>query len=295
MKFAAIDVGSNAVRLLVSRIDETGENPLVKKEVLLRIPIRLGQDVFQDNTIGPERATKLIKTMEAFRNLLDVFQPLGYRACATSAMRDAANGQDVVQQILDQTGIELEIITGQREAEIIFSSHVERQLDPDLSYLFIDVGGGSTELMLYSEAAIVASQSFNIGSVRILNNKDQPEEWQKMEDWVRSHVQKVAPLGIGSGGNISRLNRIAGKDETSPLSLRRLGKVIDELSDMSVEGRIRRYKLKPDRADVIVPAGRIYQSVMEWGDIQKIYVPKFGLADGLVRLQYDDWRDRNIA
>lgn len=295
MRFAAIDVGSNAVRLLVSRIDEAGDNPLVKKEALFRVPLRLGDDVFGQRNISEESARKLIDTMKAFRSLLDVFQPRDFLACATSAMRDSGNGPALVEEIARVTDIRLEIIDGSREADIIFACHVERDLDPHQSYLFIDVGGGSTELMLYHQGKVHCSRSFNIGGVRLLNQAVPDGEWARLKQWVVREIRPYSPQAIGSGGNISRLNRMGKRDESKPLSHKKLQLLLHQLSLMSEEERIRTFRIKPDRADVIVPAGTVYLKVMTWSKASRIHVPRFGLADGLIRLLYERHRRDGAA
>ena len=292
MRFAAIDVGSNAIRFLLARIDDGGEMPLIKKEILLRIPIRLGDDVFVHQRISPESSRQLVKTMAAFQNLIEAFQPLAFRACATSAMRDAHNGADIIATVKKTTGVDLLVIDGKEEAHVIFSSHVERELDPRQTYLFTDVGGGSTEVMIYSKGEIQHSASFNVGSVRMLNNAVDPEEWARMQRWLHQYAAPLQPLGIGSGGNIGRLNRMVKKDEAKPLTYKKLHAIYDALKALTIDERIRLHKLKPDRADVIVPAAEIYLAVMRWGHVGKMHVPRFGLADGLVRMMYDEYRLR---
>ncbi|MBN2645109.1 MAG: hypothetical protein JXR59_06520 [Desulfuromonadaceae bacterium] len=291
-RFAAIDVGSNAVRLMVGRVDEDSAAPAVQKEALLRVPLRLGAEVFQHNRLSQPLQFKLMKTMQSFRHLLDVFEPLSYRACATSAMRDAENGVETVDMISRHCGINLEIIDGSEEALMVFSSQVQDALDPQQSYLFIDVGGGSTELLLYQQGKVVCSRSFNIGTVRILHNAFDAQVWEQLRDWLEQQVRPVNPLAIGSGGNINRLNRIAKKDDKKMISTESLKQVHQQLAELSVDQRMARYGLKPDRADVIVPAGQIYLAVLQWAGIETMHVPKFGLVDGLIRCQYEQWRLR---
>lgn len=285
--FAAIDVGSNAVRLMIGRVKMNNGHPAVQKEVFLRVPLRLGTDVFRDRCLSCDSQNNLVKTMLAFRQIIDVFAPLGYRACATSAMRDAENGQETVDLVAREAGINLEIIDGFQEAMVVFSSHVQDGLDPQKCYLFVDVGGGSTELLLYRNGAVVCSSSFNIGTVRILYNTLDPAEWDRMQQWITDFVRPYSPVAIGSGGNINRINRIVKKDSRKILSRATLKRIYSHLSKLSIEERVILYGLKSGRADVIVPAGRIYLAVMQWGGIEAMHVPKFGLVDGLIIQQYE--------
>lgn len=288
--FAAIDVGSNAVRLMIARVEMKNGYPTVQKEVFLRIPLRLGTEVFKDRRLSHASQNNLVKTMLAFRQIIDVFAPLSYRACATSALRDAENGSETVEMVARDAGIELEIIDGFQEAMVVFSSHVQDSLDPAKSYLFIDVGGGSTELLLYRNGEVLCSNSFNIGTVRLLYNTLDPAEWDTMEQWITQHIQPHAPVAIGSGGNINRINRIVKKDSKKILSRATLKRIYHHLSELSIDERVILYGLKSGRADVIVPAGRIYLAVMQWGGIEAMHVPKFGLVDGLIIQQYEGWQ-----
>lgn len=288
--FAAIDVGSNAVRLMIGTVERVQGHLKVRKKVFVRIPLRLGAEVFSDHCLSSAMQSKLIKTMLAFRQIIDVFEPLSYRACATSAMRDADNGCETVEKVAEQAGIKLEIIDGGQEAMTVFSAQVQDFLDPYKCYLFIDVGGGSTELLLYANSKVVASCSFNVGTVRILYDKQIEGEWEKMQQWVVKYVRPYSPVAIGSGGNINRINRIAKKESKKVLSRAILSKIYHQLNDLSIEERMANYGLKSDRAEVIVPAGKIYLAVMEWGGMTSMHVPKFGLTDGLIIQQYEAWQ-----
>ncbi|PLX93030.1 MAG: hypothetical protein C0620_08105, partial [Desulfuromonas sp.] len=280
--YAAIDVGSNAVRLLIARIKE-GEYPVAEKEILLRIPLRLGSDVFTLQRLSDESARCLTKTMEAFSNLISVFRPLSIKACATSAMREAENGLEVVEEIRRQSGINLEIIDGKKEAEFIFANRPDRLLPQGCaSFLYIDVGGGSTELNLYTDGELQENESFRLGTVRLLEKAVNKSEWVRMHEWICEHVQNRQVVGIGSGGNIGRLHRLAKRSEQQAMSRDQLKKVYRQLKVLDENERVSQFKLKPSRADVIVPAAKIYLSAMKWAGIEKIYVPKFGLADGLI-------------
>jgi len=290
-RFAAIDIGSNAMRLMIASIEGDNESRHLHKEAFFRVPLRLGSDVFRLQRLSKETQIKLMKTMQAFRNLVEVFEPVSLKACATSAMRDSANGGDMVAEIKAQTGISLEIISGSDEADLIFSTHIRKTLEPHLTYLFIDVGGGSTELMLYSDERVLNSHSFNIGTVRLLNDAVDASEWDSMRAWLKANLSDVCAIGIGSGGNINRLNRIAKKDENRILKRAKLQQLYKKLSLMDISERIDTFRIKPDRAEVIVPAAQIYLHVMKWGDISEIKVPKFGLVDGLIHQQYIHYRN----
>lgn len=285
-RFAAIDIGSNAMRLMIARIEGDQQERQLHKEAFFRVPLRLGSDVFRLQRLSKETQIKLMKTMEAFRNLVEVFEPVSLKACATSAMRDSVNGADMVAEIKAQTGISLEIISGSDEADLIFSTYIRKTLEPHQTYLFIDVGGGSTELMLYSNGCVLNSHSFNIGTVRLLNDVVATSEWDSMRIWLKENLSDAGAIGIGSGGNINRLNRMAKKDENRILKRTKLQQMYKKLKNMDISERIDTFRIKPDRAEVIVPAAQIYLQVMKWGDISEIKVPKFGLVDGLIHQQY---------
>ena len=223
MRYAAIDIGSNAVRLLIADIIESNNSIYFKKNTLLRVPLRLGDDAFLDNYLSDKKINDLIKTMSAFRNLMDVYKVENYLAFATSAMREASNGNEIVKRILQEASINLEIISGQKEASIIYASHIEQMLDNEKNYLYIDVGGGSTELSLFSAGTLVASKSFNIGTIRILDNKDSDENWNAMKNFIRDNTRQFKTiLGIGTGGNINKLYKIAEEPNKAPLTFAKL-------------------------------------------------------------------------
>ena len=280
-RYAAIDIGTNAVRLLVGRVHLKG-SPRVEKELLVRVPLRLGNDVFSHKELTPESVRQLLETMASFQHLISVFQPRAVRACATSAMRDSRNGDKVAAAIQEKTGLKLEVIDGKQEAELIFSNRIDRLLADRDSFLYIDVGGGSTELNLFTEGRRFAYRSFNIGGVRILKGAVPVGEEQRLQEWVEEHARQAGAVAIGSGGNIGRLHRLAKLEDGEPLPRKKLGQILAKLDGLTVEERMRTYKLKPDRADVIVPAGNIYLQIMKWAGIRTIHVPKFGLADGLI-------------
>ena len=288
MRFAAIDIGSNAVRLLLCNVYDQDGEPVFKKAELVRMPIRLGEDAFRFKRITEEKKEKLAKTMKAFKLLIDVFGAVDFRACATAAMREADNGPEVIRYIKQQSGIEIEIIDGKTEAQIIYSNHIEEHLDHDQSYLYIDVGGGSTELTLFARNKVVASQSFNIGTIRLLHDQVSKESWSYFKDWVKEKTIPYYPLtAIGSGGNINKLFKMADKKENKPLTLAKIQEVYSFLKEFSVEDRITRLGLNPDRADVIVPATKIFLTVMKTAVIDKILVPQIGLSDGIIHLLYE--------
>ncbi|MGH7884695.1 MAG: exopolyphosphatase [Thermodesulfobacteriota bacterium] len=289
MKFASIDIGSNAVRLLFMEVFEfENENTIFKKDALYRIPLRLGEDVFTDNFISDEKVSRLLDTMIAFDHLIKVYKPLDFMACATSAMREASNRDLVLKKIRDEVGFNVEIIDGKQEADIIYSNHIAEKLDPGGNYLYIDVGGGSTELTLISKSKIVTSESFNLGTVRILKNKNLQSEWSGMKKWLQKNTSSYPSLmSIGSGGNINKIYTLSGEKPGKPLSYKKMLKIDQELRFYSYEERIKKFNLKSDRADVIVPASKIYISAMKWANIRKMFVPEIGLADGLIHLLYE--------
>lgn len=285
MRYAAIDIGSNAVRLLIADIIENDKEISFKKNTLVRVPLRLGDDAFLDKKISPKKAEELLKTMQAFRNLMDVYHVVDYMACATSAMREASNGPEMVKLIQSKANINLEIVEGQREANIIYSSHIEQHLERKKNYLYIDVGGGSTELSVFSDGELVASRSFNLGGIRILDNQDKEETWTEMKNWVKDQNRTHKNLlGIGTGGNINRLYKMANEKEGDPLSFTKLRSLYSYLDSYSLKDRINVLGLNQDRADVIIPASQIYLTVMKWGGVKQIFVPRVGLVDGIIQL-----------
>jgi exopolyphosphatase/guanosine-5'-triphosphate,3'-diphosphate pyrophosphatase len=285
LRYAAIDVGSNAVRLLIAEIIENNGSISFKKNTLLRVPVRLGDDAFLNKRISDKKANDLIKSMQAFRNLMDVFKVTDYMACATSAMREAVNGQDVANRIKEEAGINLEIVHGQNEAKIIYASHAEVNIDKGKNYLYIDVGGGSTELSLFSGEQLLASQSFNLGTIRILDNQDKDETWTEMKNFIREHTRSQKNIfGIGTGGNINKLYKLSGeKDNSEPLSYVKLKALYNYLNSFSLKDRINVLGLNQDRADVIIPACEIYLTVLKCAGIKSIYVPSVGMVDGIIQ------------
>lgn len=289
MRLAAIDIGSNAARLLISEV-ELGENgrPRFQKLNLVRVPLRLGFDVFDTKIISPERTEMIVKTIKSYKYLIDVYNVEGLKACATSAMRDARNGPEIIERVLNETGIRIDIITGDTEASLIYENHIAENLANDHSYLYIDVGGGSTELTFFADAKMLFKRSFNIGTIRLLKQQVDEFMWDEMKDFIkretRNHLTDM--VAIGSGGNINKIFSISKRKEGKPLHVDLLKDYYKEFSSFSVEDRMRVYKLREDRADVIVPALQIYINVMRWANISEIFVPKIGLADGLIQNLY---------
>lgn len=288
MIFAAIDIGSNAMRLLFCRVYVVDGKPHFSKEELFRMPIRLGEDVFLRGKISEQKAERLTTTLKGFAELIKAYEVMDYRAVATSAMRDASNGVEVIERIKKESGIHVEIIDGKNEAALVFSNHIEELLDPKHAYLYIDVGGGSTELTLYFDSKVIAAKSFNIGTVRMLLNKVDKQEWEEMKIWLKRNTVGIHPLfAIGSGGNINKIFKLSGKKETKHLSYDRLKGIYEMLNSYTYQERIERLDLKPDRADVIVPAAKIFLNVMKNADIERVFVPQVGLSDGLVHQLYE--------
>jgi exopolyphosphatase/guanosine-5'-triphosphate,3'-diphosphate pyrophosphatase len=288
MLFAAIDIGSNAMRLLFCRVYKVDGKPHFSKEELIRMPIRLGEDVFLYGKISEEKANKLITALKGFSELIKAYGVVAHRAVATSAMRDASNGVEIIEKIKLETGLSVEIIDGKLEASLVFSNHIEELINPKNAYLYIDVGGGSTELTLYFNNKVIAAKSFNIGTVRMLLDKVEKNEMEEMRIWLKKNTIGIHPLyAIGSGGNINKIYKMSGKKETKHLSYDKLKGIYEMLNSYTYQERIERLELKPDRADVIVPAAKIFLTVMKTADIERVYVPQIGLSDGLVHELYE--------
>lgn len=289
MKLAAIDIGSNAARLLISEVTkQPKQDPVFNKINLVRVPLRLGFDVFETGEISKAKVKMLMQTLKAYQHLLEAYEIKHVYACATSAMRDARNSKDIIRKVKLETGIEIKVISGQEEASFIYENHVAENLDSDHSYLYIDVGGGSTELTFFANGSLVSKESFNIGTIRLLKNQIKEKTWDDMKDYVKKHIKSDLPsIAIGSGGNITKILSMSRLKEGKPLSLDLLKDYYKELSNVTIEDRMNLYGLKEDRADVIVPALLIYVQIMKWASIDEIYVPKIGLVDGLIHHLYD--------
>ena len=287
MNLAAIDIGSNAVRLLVSEAVPYRETVDFTKLTLLRIPLRLGVDVFQDGFIGEEKESALKKSIRAFQLIMDIYGVERFRACATSAMRDAQNGEALVREIFEETGLQIEIITGKEEAAIIYDTHMmESDLEGE-TRLYVDVGGGSTELTMYSEGKRILQDSFNVGTLRLLQGHVPDEVWNSMKSAVKSSVKGAKNLTvIGSGGNINKIFSISKIKDGKSLSVNQLDNYYKVMSNQSVIERMHEFNLRQERAEVIVPALQIYTSILKWSDVSEIGVPRIGLADGLIRELY---------
>jgi len=288
MKLAAIDIGSNAARLLISEASPktNGEMDFTKVN-LIRVPLRLGFDVFSTGVISDKKAEDLLNTIKAFQLLLEVYNVKYLKACATSAMRDASNATEILKTVKQTTGIDIRVITGEEEASFIFENHVAEHMAVTSSYLYIDVGGGSTELTFFSRNRLIFKTSFNIGTIRLLQQQVTDTHWQLMKDTLKQMLRGYGPVtAIGSGGNINKIFSLSKRKEGKPLSLETLKDYYKEFASFTVEERIHLYNLREDRADVIVPALQIYVNVMRWADANEIYVPKIGLADGLIQALY---------
>lgn len=282
MRLASIDIGSNAVRCMISEVLE--EYPTPTKLKLLRIPIRLGFDTFMKGEISVERGDNLVRTLMMFRLLMDIYKVDHYRACATSAFRDASNQDFWKQRIATETGLAIDIIDGEEEARIIFAARTYEHLKPDSNYLFIDVGGGSTDVTLFCKGRQRESQTFNIGTIRMLNNQVSQADWRLMERWLTAQLAGIArPVAVGSGGNINSIFQLSRKRKGSGLSAEYLNKFCAEINGLSVEERMLKYAMKPDRADVVGHACRIFTSIMQWGNMKMMLVPQVGLVDGIAQ------------
>lgn len=286
VNYAAIDIGSNAVRLLIKSIDrEAVQEKKIKKVMMLRVPLRLGFDVFSIGELSEKKADKLRRLMKAFRQLMKIYDVDDYRACATSAMRDARNGRTIIKKIEKDTGIRIEIIDGQEEARMIYNNHIECMEDRLGNYMYVDVGGGSTEINLLTNGELVWSVSYNIGTVRMLSNAVKEGTWQQMEEELMKVTEGVAAINIiGSGGNINKLFRLADKKDkkSQRLPVSSLQTVYDVLKPLTPEERVEAFSLKQDRADVIVPAAEIFLKIAEVVHAEYIYVPVIGLSDGII-------------
>jgi len=287
---ASIDIGSNAARLLISEVKETSKNtPVFNKLNLFRIPIRLGFDVFEYSYISEEKTIMLIQTLKAFRHLMNAYHVDHVKVCATSAMRDAENSGKICDIIKKETGLDIEIISGEMEANIIYENHIAENLDREHSYMYIDVGGGSTEISIFGNGELAYKKSFNIGTIRLLKDKVNNAEWEQMKDEIKQARKKHRDLVvIGSGGNINKVFSMSKKKDGKSLDLELLKEYYKELSSISTDQRISVFNLREDRADVIVPALQIYINALRWAGCDEIYVPKIGLADGLIQHMWEE-------
>jgi exopolyphosphatase / guanosine-5'-triphosphate,3'-diphosphate pyrophosphatase len=290
LKLAAIDIGSNAARLLITEVivDEQ-KIPSFNKLNLVRVPLRLGFDVFETGEISKSRIGMVMQTMKAYKHLMNAYGVEHLKACATSAMRDAKNASDIIRKIKLETDIAIDVISGDAEANLVYENHVAENMDKDHSYLYIDVGGGSTELSFFSNGILIYKKSFNIGTIRILKGMVKEWQWDEMKEVLKAVTKgQKAVVAIGSGGNINKVFSMSKRKDGKPLSLELLKDYYKELSSVSLEERISKYGLREDRADVIVPALQIYTNAMRWAASEEIYVPKIGLVDGLIRHLWEE-------
>jgi len=290
LKFAAIDIGSNAIRLLFMNVIEGVGAPLFRKSSLVRVPVRLGDDAFTRGEISPAKVEKIKKTMLAFKNLMDVHEVVAYRACATSAMREASNGDEIIRQVNEYAGVEIEIIDGKQEAEIVYSNQIVEMINDDSHYLYVDVGGGSTEITLFSDGALIDSRSFNVGTIRLLNQTAGEAEFKEIKKWLkRLKVNSQDVVLIGSGGNINKIIKLSGKKDKQ-LLLNELVEMNKKLAQYTLDERVSVLGLNTDRADVIVPASNIFIKVMKWSGAKRILIPTIGVSDGIVHQLYQQYQ-----
>lgn len=296
-KFAAIDIGSNAVRLLINNVIEFPDSPTqFKKSSLVRVPVRLGQDSFTVGEISKQNANRIIDTMKSFKLLMRVHGVEKYMACATSAMREANNGNELVEIIRQKAGIDVEIIDGKKEAAIIASTDLYSMVDKDKTYLYVDVGGGSTEFTIFDRGNIIESKSFKVGTVRLLNEMISKQTWLEIEKWVTKATKKYKKIDIiGSGGNINKLFKMSASKPGEALSYVYLNSQYQFLQEMSFDQRVSELGLNPDRADVIIPAAQIYLNAFKWSGAKKLHVPKIGLSDGIIKMLYNQQKNQMVS
>ncbi len=290
MILAAIDIGSNAARLLINNVEKNKEGKVIFSKLnLVRVPLRLGFDVFEDKIISDDKKAMFIETMKSFRHLLNAYKVDAVKACATSAMRDAINAKEIIAQVQKEAGILIEVIDGDMEANLIYENHVAENMDNDHSYMYIDVGGGSTEISFFSNSLLIYKKSYNIGTIRILKNMVTNAEWEDLKNTIKAVTKgHKTVMAIGSGGNINKVFSLSKRKEGRPLPLELLREYYNELEPMSLNQRIAKYGFRDDRADVIVPALLIYINVMRWAGAEEISVPKIGLADGLIQHLWEE-------
>lgn len=288
-KLAAIDIGSNAVRLLFTNVVVNNGKTEYKKSALIRMPVRLGEDAFTSHVISDRNVERLVRLMMAYKHLMLVNEVEAYRACATSAMREAHNGEEIVKKVLEETGIEIEIIDGKEEAKIIYSNQITDSVDTTKPYLYMDVGGGSTELSLFIDKKVKRSRSFDIGTIRLLNKQVPREKWNILEAWVNEIRTEFGSVDIiGSGGNINKINKMINRKDQVVIKPSQLKALFKKISQLSYEQRIAELGLNLDRADVIIPAGELFLSVSGWIGAKNIIVPTIGVSDGIIKKLYKE-------
>lgn len=295
MKFGAIDIGTNAARLLIGEVCQSKDHNYVKKISYTRIPLRLGDDVFEIGRVSKEKSKHTIDTIKAFKLIAKIFEVHKLRAVATSAMRESSNSTKIIQKVKEKTGIEIEVISGQEEAELIFGTFLLLDFDKANPFVVIDVGGGSTEISFFNSGQKVASRSFEVGTIRLLKKKVDQSIWQEMTFWLDENIPKIQTMKLfGTGGNINKIHKILGCKDNEEVSIKHIKKLYKSLLPLSLEDRIDFYHLKPDRADVIIPAMEIYLFIMEKINLNKIAVPKIGLSDGMIYKMFVETTEKEI-
>ena len=283
-KYAAIDIGSNALRLLISNVIEYRKETITLKNSLIRVPIRLGQDAFTSGKISRNNIKQITRSMRAFKNLMKVHNVKNYLAFATAALREAKNGEEVINRVKNKTGISIQIIDGEKEAKIISNTNVFRGVHPKKTILYIDVGGGSTELSVIKNKKVLKSISLKIGTVRLLNDGVDSETWIMAKKWVTTNTRPFTNIFLlGTGGNINKLHKISNIKENKPITYNKLRKIYENLKSLSYEERIIKFALNQDRSDVIIPATELFLKIFEWSGAREVYVPKVGLSDGMIK------------
>lgn len=291
MTYRAIDIGTNAARLLIGEVAKQNGHSFVKKISYTRIPLRLGLDVFDGGDISSHKIEEFSKTIQAFKLIADVFHVEEIRACATSAMREATNSSEVKQLILDETGVDIEIIDGDEEARLTFGAFFLLDFDKNMPFLVLDVGGGSTEISVFEKGEKIASKSFQLGTIRLLKNKEDKAVWPDIHQWISEYVDTNLPHKVfATGGNINKLHKMMGLRYMEPLFYRDLDEMHSKLSALTIEQRMEKFQLKADRADVIVPACEIFKYIMQEIKVKELIVPKIGLSDGII---YDLYSQQN--
>lgn len=295
-RFAAIDIGSNSVRLLIENVLQTDQGPVFKKSALIRVPVRLGGNAFSNHNIPEITVRQLVDTMIGFKHLMRANEVLHYKGCATSAMREVTNGEQIIKRIKKEAGIDIDIISGNTEAHIIFNSQRVVREKVGGNCVFVDVGGGSTEITVFKNGKVEAAKSFKIGTIRLLQNSVSKSEWSKMKDWLHDKTLRMRGVSmVGSGGNINRISKLAQLKPDKPLAFDKLSDIVEDIKSYSYDDRMKKFDLNPDRADVIVPAGEIFVNVMKWMKADKIYIPKVGLGDGIVREVYKEYLNGKVS
>jgi len=283
MKFGAIDIGTNAARLLIGEVCQEGDHSYIKKLSYTRLPLRLGGDVFENGEITPKKEIEFIKTMKAFKLIAEIFDVTSIRACATSAMREASNGAKVAKQILKETKIKVEVISGDEEARLIFGTFFLLDFDKTTPFIVIDVGGGSTEISVFERGERIASKSFQVGTIRLLKGKASSEIWEEIKTWLHATIdESIHHNYFATGGNINKIHKLLGCAQNDPIKVEEMLQLREKLSELTLEQRVEFFQLKPDRADVIIPAADIYTYIFKELNVHQFFVPKIGLSDGMI-------------